>query len=231
MPIRKGAFSEAGTIAEGIRGVSRKALRAIDSVRNKKIDQKVAEFTKDSVVKNKVYHGTNVTFSKFDHSKIGSSSGTAQGRGFYFTSNKLEASGYGKKVKEFYLNMKKPMVGSLNDGFSQKEITMKQVEKMAAGEDLSNWGMTHSEGLSKLKKAISGDNDLDKIQELGQTVFHHDWKRTFEKLRKITGIDGSIRSNTKTTHFVAYNSDQIMKAPKRSNLYKSIQKIKYRKKS
>ena len=225
VPIRVGAKTDS------IRGVSRHALRALDKVRNKKIDKKVADFTKNSVVKNKVFHGTNATFRKFSHDKIGSSLGTSMGRGFYFSNKKSDALSYGKKVKEYFLNIKKPLKGSLNSGFfegSSFNIKPSQIDELSKNQDLSNWGMTHSEGLSKLKKAIMGDNDLDKIQEIGQTVYHNQWKKALKKVREITGIDGTIMSNKKITHYVAFNSDQIMRAPKRSNLYKSIQKLKYR---
>lgn len=230
VPIRVGAFAESGTVKEGLRGISRKALRAIDAVRNKATQKRIAEFTKDSVVKHSVFHGTNASFRKFSHDKIGSSTGTALGRGFYFTDKKNTALGYGKKVKEFFLNLKKPLTGSLNDTISGNNISEKQITKMVKGEDLSNWGQSASaESVAKQLKKYN-TNDLDVIQDVGTSVYHNNWRRALSRVRKVTGIDGVVAGNKEVTHYVAFNSDQIMPAPKRSDLYKKIQKIKYRNK-
>ena len=45
-----------------------------------------------------VYHGTDAQFDEFKSEFMGQT-GTALGQGFYFTSNKEEASGFGANVK------------------------------------------------------------------------------------------------------------------------------------
>jgi GNAT superfamily N-acetyltransferase len=54
-----------------------------------------------------VYHGTNNDFNEFDTNKqlIG-----WLGKGFYFTKNKIEAKGYGKKLLKCFLNIRNPFV-------------------------------------------------------------------------------------------------------------------------
>lgn len=55
-----------------------------------------------------VYHGAENDFDVFKSEFMGQT-GTALGQGFYFTSNKDDASGFGNIVKAFYLNIRKPL--------------------------------------------------------------------------------------------------------------------------
>jgi len=226
IPVRIGAETKTT-----IKNFSKSALRKLQGYENKMIDRKIKAFTSDSVVKIPVFHGSNYNFSKFSHSKIGSSKGTAQGRGFYFTRNKKEAESYGKNVKKFYLKMKNPAIGSFNDGFTQKTISKNDLEKVLKSGDLSDYGefASRSKVASDLLKYNT--NDVDIINDAGVSIFRNNWKKTLEKFRKYTGIDGSIAGDTKTTHYVAYNTDQIMKAPKRNNVYSKLLKINRKKKN
>jgi hypothetical protein len=222
IPIRIGA--EATTSAKNF---SMSALRKLQGSINKKNAEIAAKFTEHSVVKSKVFHGTNAKFKKFNHDKIGSSTGTALGRGFYFTDKKTTAKAYGSKVKEYFLSIKRPLFGSLNDGFKANDITEKQVEKIVKGQDLSNWGerSTSKSVAEQIQKYNT--NDLDKVQDIGTTVFNNNWKKALSKVRKITGIDGSVAGNKEVIHYVAFNSDQIMEAPKKSTIYKDqLKKLK-----
>jgi DNA polymerase III sliding clamp (beta) subunit (PCNA family) len=54
-----------------------------------------------------VYHGTNSDFNEFDTNK--QLKGWL-GKGFYFTKNKIEAKGYGKKLLKCFLNIRNPFV-------------------------------------------------------------------------------------------------------------------------
>lgn len=214
IPIRIGA--EAKTTA---RNFSMSALRKLQGHKNKMLDRAKSAFTDSSVVKEKVFHGTNAKFKKFNHDKIGSATGTGgAGRGFYFA-DKTTAKGYGKNIKEAYLNIKNPLFGSLNDGFKSNKITESQIKKLITGQDLSNFGERETpESVAKLFKRYN-TNDVDVINDIGVSAFHNNFKSMFKKLRSITGIDGIIQSNDKVKHYIAFNSDQIMDA-KRSTIYK-----------
>ena len=55
-----------------------------------------------------VHHGTDAEFNEFNSKFIGQN-GTQHGQGFYFTSNKEFAGNFGKNIKSFYLNIRKPL--------------------------------------------------------------------------------------------------------------------------
>lgn len=63
-------------------------------------DSKVVDSEGKPIV---VYHGTNADFDSFEKNKR-----NLFGEGFYFTSSKDDALGYGNKTKEVYLSMKNP---------------------------------------------------------------------------------------------------------------------------
>lgn len=58
-----------------------------------------------------VYHGSSAVFTVFDH-RFGYRNGAAEGRGFYFTSDRNKANGYKTedgKLFEVYLSLQKPL--------------------------------------------------------------------------------------------------------------------------
>ena len=70
-----------------------------------------------------VYHGSNNEFTKFDTARIGSSTGTSDGRGFYFTTDKDYANSFGKdgNVLSVFLNIDNPL------SLKEKTITKRQL--------------------------------------------------------------------------------------------------------
>ena len=217
IPIRIGAEGKTN-----VSNFAMSALRKLQGKKNLEAAKKVAEFTKDSVVKEKLFHGTESVFTKFRYDKIGTKTGTAgAGRGFYFTDKKQNAAAYGKKIKEAYLNIKKPLRGSLNDGFESNSIKKSSLTSILKGGDLSNFGegVSAKSAASLLKK--HNTNDVDLINDAGVSAFGSNFKKLYSRLKKFTGIDGVVQGNTKTTHYIAFNPDQIMLAPKRSKLYKN----------
>ena len=73
-----------------------------------------------------VYHGSSADFTVFDH-KFAMRNGAAEGRGFYFTSDREKGEGYkteNGKLFEVYLSMQKP----LNP--DELTITKAEVEKI-----------------------------------------------------------------------------------------------------
>lgn len=229
VPIRVGA--EAATVAKGLKGISASILRKVDKLRNIKRANKIAEFTKDSVIKSPVFHGTNsAKFSTFSHDKIGSNVGHTIGRGFYFTPDRKLASAYGKNVGEYFLNIKKPSIVDLNSGVKTKKLSKSLIEKLLSGKgvDLSNYGDVSFEGSKAVKsRAVNSiakyNNDqLDQINDIAQSAYNNDLKKYFKRLREVTGYDGVVADNLKSRQVVAYNSDQILKSPKVSQLYKKF---------
>ena len=64
-----------------------------------------------------VYHGTEKEFTVFDLKKIGEWSGNLghYGYGFYFSYDIKEAKGYGSKILNCFLNIKKPFLGTYDE--------------------------------------------------------------------------------------------------------------------
>lgn len=64
-----------------------------------------------------VYHGSSKKFNVFDIKQIGQGTGNEghYGYGFYFSDNIKEAKGYGEKILECYLKIKKPFKGTDNE--------------------------------------------------------------------------------------------------------------------
>lgn len=106
-----------------------------------------------------VYHGTRAQFQEFDYGRIGQQ-GRAEGAGFYFTTNREVASGYGEPM-EVYLAVQKPMAYDAK-GFSTSVLQkiVKQVaereaeaEGMEIGDGfLSNYGDAYSDGVPAVVK-------------------------------------------------------------------------------
>lgn len=91
-----------------------------------------------------VYHGTNVDFSEFDTSKIGSSTDDGiYGEGFYFSSYRGQAEQYGK-VGEYYLDVRKPLVLSDYDS----------IEKLANRLNMSESNFSISNGIIRPRYAF-----------------------------------------------------------------------------
>lgn len=57
-----------------------------------------------------LYHASNKDFTYFDPDRIGLNGGYIYGKGFYFCDNSFLVTDYGKYIKEFYLNLKKPFI-------------------------------------------------------------------------------------------------------------------------
>ena len=97
-------------------------LKAVESgdmeTAQKMVDEVAEEKLKDSKGRTKdgklrrFYHGTNSDFYEFSKDYTGTASGDTGffGEGFYFAFTKGEASYYGRKVKEVFLNYKNPFV-------------------------------------------------------------------------------------------------------------------------
>ena len=175
-----------------------------------------------------VYHGTRAQFEVFDFGRIGQQ-GRAEGAGFYFTTNKQIASGYGTPM-EVYLAVDKPLPYDAK-GFSPS-VLQKIVKKVAENEAsadgtdiadgfLSNFGDTYTNGVqAAVKEAarlISADetaiDQLSGIVGSGVGPEHVNAATT-----AVTGFDGVVSegfSNSGDSDnriFVAFNPTQIKSA-------------------
>ena len=144
------------------------------------------------------YHGSLEEFQEFSYEYLGTN-GTAEGFGFYFTSDKRIAEGYadGGMLKEVYLNINKPLsFDSLTISFEDLAKFFKVLDPDGQGY-LSNWGESDYEGYNKvLQTAVAGefsgtDNDVDLISGIIQG-----WGRNPESiypiLKQTLGYDGII---------------------------------------
>jgi 5'(3')-deoxyribonucleotidase len=59
-----------------------------------------------------VYHGTDKEFNEFKKENLGSAHGSAPAnlQGFYFTNDIISAKSYGKKIKQSYLKIERPLI-------------------------------------------------------------------------------------------------------------------------
>jgi hypothetical protein len=99
-------------------------------------DSKVVDASGNPLV---VYHGTPATdLSVFDASRIGTN-GRSEGAGFYFTTDKTTAAGYGQVI-EVYLSIKKPLAYNTKP-FGQPQVRklLSEVAKAEAADTGTDW--------------------------------------------------------------------------------------------
>ena len=99
--------------------------------------KKVNEINKDKEFKTeKVFHGTNAKFEKFDYDHFGQTDKGDFGQGIYMTKDKEVASRYGKDVKEVEIKYKNPLI--LNDKKDFEEHFLKYGDKYGEAKSLYN---------------------------------------------------------------------------------------------
>ena len=144
------------------------------------------------------YHGTPKDFQDFSYEYLGTN-GTAEGFGFYFTSDKNIAEGYaeGGILKKVNLDIKKPL-NPIIFSISKPEFAIFLKTLDPTGEDyLSNWGESNYEGYDKiLNTAVEGefsgsDNDVDLISGVIQAAGGNA-ERIYKILKQTLGYDGII---------------------------------------
>jgi hypothetical protein len=149
-----------------------------------------------------VYHGTESEFNEFKSEFMGKT-GTALGQGFYFTSNKDDAGAFGKIVKAFYLNIKKPLSGDKLT-MTRKEITklVDMIDKTQCANDpefgygiLSDFGDVDYEGRNNVLRSavqmlMQENSDVELVGGLINGT--GDYDLVVNVLRKTLGYDGII---------------------------------------
>lgn len=173
-----------------------------------------------------VYHGSTAMFNEFRSKFIGHSTGTADGRGFYFTTDKSYAEGFKSKdgrVIEAFLNIRDTL------DYKKKTITKAALKKIikeidraefeADGEHyfISNFGNYYDEGIDKvIDEATESNYDFcDTDVEIFNVLITSgaDFDLTAKAIKNVTGKDGEIvPKDNNTTHFIIFNSNQAKSA-------------------
>lgn len=172
-----------------------------------------------------VYHGSNNEFTKFDTARIGSSTGTSDGRGFYFTTDKDYANSFGKdgNVLSVFLNIDNPL------SLKEKTITKRQLfdiikridekEVAADGEHwlISNYANYYDVGIDgAIREAAESeypysDNDVELVNSLISASGN--FKDVVSSVYEITGKSSEIvPKENGTVHYVVTNPNQIKSA-------------------
>ena len=171
------------------------------------------------------YHGSNNEFTKFDTARIGSSTGTSDGRGFYFTTDKDYANSFGKdgNVLSVFLNIDNPL------SLKEKTITKQQLfdiikridekEVAADGEHwfISNYANYYDVGIDgAIREAAESeypysDNDVELVNSLISASGN--FKDVVNSVYEITGKSSEIvPKENGTVHYVVTNPNQIKSA-------------------
>ena len=172
-----------------------------------------------------VYHGSNNEFTQFDTARIGSSTGTSDGRGFYFTTDKNYAHSFSKdsNVMDVFLNITNPL------SLKEKTITKGQLfdiikridekEIAADGEHwfVSNYGNYYDIGIDgAIKEAVENeypysDNDVELVNSLISAS--GDFEKVVDSVYETTGKSGEIvPKGNGTIHYVVTAPNQIKSA-------------------
>jgi len=102
-----------------------------------------------------LYHGSNNKFTNLDYKKIGSSVGTSEGYGFYFTTDRERAARYGTII------YKGELKGLELSSTSISALGLALWEALVTLSDMENYAGMSKEGI------IEGcDNDIDLMCEL-----------------------------------------------------------------
>lgn len=164
-----------------------------------------------------VYHGTENEFNEFKSEYMGQT-GTALGQGFYFTSNKDEAGGFGGIVKAFYLNIRKPLsLDKLTLKSNQIMKLIDAIDKAQCEKDpefaygiLSDFGDIDYEGRNTVlrnatKMLLEEENDVELVG--GLINASGDYNLVVNVLRKVLGFDGVICRERGV--YVVHHSNQV----------------------
>lgn len=167
------------------------------------------------------YHGTPQDFEQFSYEYMGST-GTAEGFGFYFTSDeniaKMFADGEQGVLKKAMLEINKPL------NFEGRTITEDELATFLraldpTGEDyLSNWGEAAYEGYENvLRTAVEGEmsgssTDVDLISGIIQAQGRNA-EFVYKILKQTLGYDGIIVDNPNwggdQVVYVVFDNSQI----------------------
>jgi hypothetical protein len=166
------------------------------------------------------YHGSPAEFENFSYDFLGSTA-TAEGFGFYFTSDQDVARMYaeGEPLKKAILDIKKPLN---HEGMTISPqdfaVFLKVLDPKGDGY-LSNWGDVNYDGYENIlnlaisKEMETVDNDVDLVSSIIQAEGRNA-ERVNEILRQSLGYDGIVIKNPSwglgpQEIYIVFNNDQI----------------------
>lgn len=172
-----------------------------------------------------VFHGAPSIFNTFDTHRIGSNTGTADGRGFYFTTDKDYAKGFGTadgRVIEAFLNIRNPLDYSKKTISKSrlreivKEIDRQEYENEGEHYFLSNYG-DYTRGLSKVvDEAVDteyeySDNDVELVNSM--IAGSGSVELIMNAVEKLTGKSSMIAPKSNgSIHYIITSPNQIKSA-------------------
>lgn len=172
-----------------------------------------------------VFHGAPSIFNTFDTYRIGSNTGTADGRGFYFTTDKDYAKGFGSadgRVIEAFLNIRNPLDYSKKTISKSKlreivkEIDRQEYENEGEHYFLSNYG-DYTRGLSKVvDEAVDteyeySDNDVELVNSM--IASSGSVELIMNAVEKLTGKSSMIAPKSNgSVHYIITSPNQIKSA-------------------
>ena len=183
-----------------------------------------------------VHHGTDAEFNEFSSKFIGQL-GTQHGQGFYFTSNKQFAGNFGKNIKSFFLNIRKPLSSEeLTLSYEDCMKLMDAIDRNQCEADpefgygiLSDYGDVDSEGREKVLKNAANleyrscDNDVEIVGSLINAS--GDYNIVVNTLYELFGYDGIMRPEKEI--YVIHHPNQAKEIsnqlfnPESNNMYES----------
>lgn len=183
-----------------------------------------------------VFHGTEGSFDSFDSSFLGAGI-DAYGSGFYFTTDRATARGYGKNLKEVQLLIKNPIVASGRAGSLQElhiapskalailrkhpDIYLNSSEAEAQDKfnplgdyfseywDRDDWSHEQMDAMVQrlAREYFSGPGNYTYLENFFGSSFVADFRKS---VTEVTGWDGvRIDFEDGLTHWVAWSPEQI----------------------
>lgn len=162
-----------------------------------------------------VYHGSKDIIDEFKYEYC--NKGNDQlGSGFYFTTDKDEAKGYGSNIHQVVLNIKKPLdadkLGSMT--FERALFFIKRSPDL--DDALSNWGDIEREGKNKVMRnaaenyTFKNENLVKGLFNIANDFYGDDIKRFNYSITMSYGYDGIIKHHENgIDHYVAFFPEQI----------------------
>lgn len=160
------------------------------------------------------YHGSKTDFESFDLNRVGK--GIDQnGPGFYFTQDIDDAKGYGDRVYEYELNLRKtvPTKGKINIAEIQKLMKLSS----NLNDVLMNWGENKNVAFREaLSAMIDAETPFHAFTNVWYDFYRDHPKQYVENMIKL-GYDGVIikgsegYGNISTTHIIVFNPNSIKK--------------------
>lgn len=172
-----------------------------------------------------VFHGAPSIFNTFDTHRIGSNTGTADGWGFYFTTDKDHAEGFGTadgRVIEAFLNIRNPLdyskktISKLKLREIVKEIDRQEYANEGVHYFLSNYG-DYTRGLSRVvDEAVNSeyeysDNDVELVNSM--IAGSGSVELIMNAVEKLTGKSSMIAPKSNgAVHYIVTSPNQIKSA-------------------